>query len=699
MYQQQQNESITGVVERITFSAEDTGYTIARLLVPREKDLVTIVGSFANLQPGQTLKLYGYWKNHPKYGLQFIVLNYEETKPADITGIEKYLGSGLVKGVGPVMAGRIVKHFGLETLKIIEENIDRLIEVEGIGKKRVTMIKKAWSTQKVIKEVMIFLQGHGVSTTYAVKIYKQYGEKAIAVVTENPYQLADDIYGIGFLTADRIAINVGVSPWSKFRYRAGILYALAEAGDNGHCFLPFPELVETSTKILTNDNHQADSNAVEGVITEMKEKEDLMLDRSQCSTSSDHLEDSIIACYQPSFYYSEENLARLLSNRKTLSSVPKSWISNWIAQYTRQHQIELSPQQYQAVVMSGTNQVMILTGGPGCGKTFCTRTIVALWQALGLKIALAAPTGRAAKRLSEMTGVEAKTIHRLLEFNRATMGFKRNQSNPLPHQAIVIDEASMLDLFLAHSLLKAIPKDAYLLLVGDVDQLPSVGPGNVLKDIIDSGQIPVVRLTQIFRQAAASGIIQSAHAINRGQYPPLERMSDKPQTDCLWHNGGTEPEHGLQLISQLITEFLPRLGNDVHHDLQVLCPMTRGLVGTRNLNQVLQSIINPPNNYNHKSQGSEYPVVILPLYMQHYLMLSRNLFYTGLTRAKQMAIIIGQEKPISIAVKQVKERLRYTKLKERLVSFSESAKYPLFSPNNQSSRKVADQKNNSLWNN
>ena len=759
----QRNETITGVVERITFTAEDTGYTIARLQVTGQQDLLTITGNFANLQAGQTLKLSGYWKNHPKYGLQFCVLNYEETKPASITGIEKYLGSGLIKGVGPVTAKRIVKHFALDTLNIIEHQIDRLIEVEGIGKKRVAMIKRAWETQKVIKEVMIFLQGHGVSTTYAVKIYKQYGDDAIATVSNNPYQLADDIYGIGFLTADRIAVNVGVSPWSKFRYRAGVLYALSAASENGHCFLPFEELVAATTKILTNDDHVADPYAVEGIIIEMKEAEDLIID---CIDANNHL------CYKPAFYYSEEHLAKLLVQRKQAPSpILDSWLTNWISKYTQQQRIRLSAQQYQAVMTASRQRVMILTGGPGCGKTFCTRTIVALWQAQGLKIALAAPTGRAAKRLQEMTGVETKTIHRLLEFNRAQMDFKHNQSNPLAYQAIVIDEASMLDLFLAHSLLKAIPEEANLLLVGDVDQLPSVGPGNVLKDIIDSQQISVVRLTEVFRQAQASKIIQSAHAINQGKYPSLEPLSANPGSDCLWHNGGTQPEHGLQLISELVKDYLPYLGVDVVKDLQVLCPMTRGLVGTRNLNQVLQQLINPPhenkrelkrgervlregdrviqykNDYDkevfngdlgvirkidtteleviiefddrqiiydygdlnevglayavtiHKSQGSEYPVVILPLYMQHYLMLSRNLFYTGLTRAKKLAIIIGQEKPISIAVKQVKDRLRYTKLKERLTSFSSVTKYPLFSSGNQFTGKVAENKNQHNWEN
>ncbi|MGI0483411.1 ATP-dependent DNA helicase, partial [Geminocystis sp. CENA526] len=477
---------------------------------------------------------------------------------------------------------------------------------------------------------------------------------------------------------------------------------------------------------------------------------------------------AVSLCYKPAFYYSEQHLAKLFNDKiSSCAPIPQPWLTKWLNQFTAQNNIELSPQQYKAVLMAGTNRVMILTGGPGCGKTFSTKMIVALWQSLGLTITLAAPTGRAAKRLQEMTGVEAKTIHRLLEFSRATNGFKRNEKNPLPYQAIVIDEASMLDLFLAHSLLKAIPKDAYLLLVGDVDQLPSVGPGNVLKDLIDSQQIPVMRLTQIFRQAQNSGIIQSAHAINKGQYPPLEPISHRPQSDCLWHNGGTEPEHGLQLITELVTDFLPPLGFDVANDLQVLCPMTRGLLGTRNLNQVLQAIINPPENgktelkrgdgifregdriiqlkndydkevFNgdlgiikkintvdlemiigfddrdvvydygdlneislayavtiHKSQGSEYPVVILPIYMQHYMMLSRNLFYTGLTRAKQMAIIIGQEKPIAIAVKQVKDLLRYTKLKERLVTFSSMGKYPLFSGNKQLNYKVAE--NKSSW--
>lgn len=734
--QNSQLDRLMGVVERITFYAEDTGYGIAKLQVVGQRDLVTITGSFSNLQAGQSLKLFGYWKNHPSYGWQFNVVNYQETKPATIVGIEKYLGSGLIKGVGPVTAKRIVAHFGLDTLDIIDYQIERLIEVKGLGKKRVKTIQLAWENQKAIKEVMVFLQGHGVSTTYAVKIYKQYGDDAIKVVTENPYRLADDIYGIGFLTADRIAVNVGIAADSEFRYRAGVLYALRQASEDGHCYLPLPELVKGAAEVLTNNNHQADASQIEGVIAQMGRQNDLMVELG---------EGGMALCYLPAFYYSEKQLANLLRQKLSGSApVALERVQGWLNEYTRSNAIELSQQQYGAVIMAVRNRTMILTGSPGCGKTFTTRTIVALWQALGLKIALAAPTGRAAKRLSEMTGMEAKTIHRLLEFDRITGGFKRNQDNPLSCQALIVDEASMLDLFLAYSLVKAVRKDTYLLLVGDVEQLPSVGPGNVLKDLIESGVIPVMRLTTIFRQAAESAIIQSAHAINRGQYPPLEKISDTPRSDCLWHNGGTEPEHGVQCIRELITDFLPHLGFNPMIDLQVLCPMTRGLVGTHNLNLVIQEVLNPAatakeelkwgngllregdrviqnkNNYEkevfngdlgiikrldrveqevviafdgeevvydygdlneislayavtiHKSQGSEYPVVIIPVYMQHYLMLSRNLFYTGLTRARQLAIVVGQPKPISIAVSQVKDRNRYTRLTERLLSLGEA---------------------------
>ncbi|MHC5747308.1 MAG: SF1B family DNA helicase RecD2 [Nostoc sp.] len=730
-----QHEIITGVIERLTFHSEESGYTVARLVRPRFRDLTTIVGNFANIQPGQTLQLTGFWRDHPQFGPQFQVTNYKETKPATLTGIEKYLGSGLIKGVGPVTAKRIVAHFGLETLDIIENQIERLIEVQGIAKKRITLIKNAWSTQKAIKEVMVFLQSHGVSTTYAVKIYKQYQDKAIDTVTHNPYQLATDIYGIGFLTADKIARNLGVAPDSEFRYCAGITHALSEAAEDGHCYLPQPELIEKVIKLLTTQEHQPTEDAITNIIKDMGAREELVRERIR-----DDYGEKLLLCYKPTFFYTEQNLAQLISRRlrqPIAQDMPR--VRGWIERFTASHKIQLSQQQQQAVEIAAYSPFMILTGGPGVGKTFTTHTIVSLWKAMGKSIALAAPTGRAAQRLSEMTRLEAKTIHRLLEFDPKKMGFKCGSDNPLPHTAIIVDEASMLDLFLAHSLVKAVAQGAQLLLVGDIDQLPSVGPGKVLADIINSLQVPVVRLTQVFRQAQQSAIITVAHQINQGEYPALEPISDNPVSDCIWHGGGNQPEHGVQAICELITDLIPRLGFNPATDVQILCPMSRGLVGTRNLNAVLQQLINPPsldlveinrggmilregdriiqltNDYNrevfngdlgnilsidtveqevtvnyggravvydyadlneitlafavsvHKSQGSEYPVVIFPLYMQHYMMLSRNLFYTGLTRARKLAIIIGDKKAISLAVRTTDDQQRYTRLWQRLL--------------------------------
>ena len=577
-------ESLTGVVERLTYHSQESGYSVARIKAVGNRDLITIVGSFANLQAGQTLKLVGFWREHPKYGAQFQVTQYQETKPATITGIEKYLGSGLIKGVGPVTAKRIVAHFGLDTLDIIETSIERLIEVPGIAKKRVKMIQAAWSTQKAIKEVMVFLQGHGVSTTYAVKIYKQYSEGAIEIVTKNPYQLATDIYGIGFVTADAIARNLGIAPGPEYRYRAGIIHVLGEAAEDGHCFLPQAELIERVVQRLSLPEHQPNPQTVAQIMFQMGLEEELVM--------QGHREYEFIY-YQSAFYYSEQaissKLYQLLSRPVTVD-LPR--VQAWIEKYTTATGMQLSTEQRLAVEMAASSRILILTGGPGTGKTFCTRTIVALWKAMGKSIALASPTGRAAQRLGELTGREAKTIHRLLEFDPRTMKFKRDADSPIEAQAIVVDEASMLDLFLAHSLLKAVPRDAQLLLVGDIDQLPSVGPGNVLRDAIASEQIPVVRLTQVFRQAAQSAIVTNAHRINSGQYPQLESVSLTPKSDCLWLNA-PEPQHGVQGIQELIADVIPRLGFDVARDVQVLCPMTRGEVGTRNLNKVLQELINP----------------------------------------------------------------------------------------------------------
>ncbi|MFN6567962.1 ATP-dependent RecD-like DNA helicase [Dendronalium sp. ChiSLP03b] len=734
------HETITGVVERLTFCSEESGYTVARLVRPGAKDLTTITGSFANIQPGQTLQLTGFWRDHPQYGPQFQVVNYRETKPATLTGIEKYLGSGLIKGVGPVTAKRIVAHFGLETLDIIENQIERLIEVQGIAKKRIKLIKNAWETQKAIKEVMVFLQGHGVSTTYAVKIYKQYQDQAIATVSENPYQLAADIYGIGFLTADKIARNVGIAPDSEFRYCAGLIHALSEAAEDGHCYLPQSELIDSVIKLLTTESHQPTEDAIAQTIKDMALSDELIREKTPEQT---------LLCYKPTYFHTEQKLAQLILGRLSqpvAQDIPR--VRAWLERFTLAQKIQLSEQQQQAVEMAAYSRVMILTGGPGVGKTFTTYTIVQLWKAMGKSIALAAPTGRAAQRLAEMTGLEAKTIHRLLEFDPRSMNFKRDDENPLAHSAIIADEASMLDLFLAYSLVKAVAGGAQLLLVGDIDQLPSVGPGQVLADLINSLRLPVVRLTQVFRQAQESAIITAAHQINRGQYPTMEPISDNPVSDCLWHGGGFEPEHGVQAICELVRDLIPRLGFNPATDVQVLCPMTRGVVGTRNLNTVLQQLINPPtpdkveitrggsllregdrviqqmNDYNrevfngdlgiiqsidtteqevavqygertviydyadlneialawsvtiHKSQGSEYSVVILPLYLQHYMMLSRNLFYTGLTRAKKLAIVIGSKKAISLAVRSTDDQERYTRLRSRLVGINSNLNLP-----------------------
>ncbi|MBG1241878.1 AAA family ATPase [Nostoc sp. NZL] len=580
--------------------------------------------------------------------------------------------------------------------------------------------------------LMLFLHSHGVSTTYAVKIYRQYKDEALATLTSNPYQLAADIYGIGFLRTDKIAFNLGVAPDSQFRYRAGLIHVLNEAAADGHCYLPQPKLIENVIKLLTTADHTPEEDALVDIIKDMALKDDLIREKS---------EDQTLLCYLPTYFHTEQNLAQLIQSRfcqPVAQDMPR--VRAWIERFTKSHKIKLSPQQRLAVEMAAYSRVMILTGGPGCGKTFTTHTIVSLWKAMGKSIALAAPTGRTAQRLSEITQLEAKTIHCLLEFDPKTMGFLRDNQNPLPHTAIVALEASMLDLFLASSLVKAIQYGSQLLLVGDIDQLPSVGPGQILADLINSGHVPVVRLTKVFRQAQQSAIITAAHQINRSQFPTIEPISDNPLSECLWHGGGHHPKHGVKAISEIITDLIPRLGYNRATDVQVLCPMSRGLLGTRNLNTVLQQLINPPspdkveitsggnllregdriiqltNDYNHElfngdfgiikaidpeemevtvqygkhtvvrtradlnqialawsftihqSQVSEYPVVILPIYTQPYMMLSRKQLYTALTCAKQLAIVVGSKKAISKALRSTDGQLRYTRLQQRLES-------------------------------
>jgi exodeoxyribonuclease V alpha subunit len=730
-------EHLQGIVERVTYHADDSGYTVARLKAPGERDLITILGRFPDIHAGQTLRLAGHWREHPKYGRQFQVVSAQETKPATLTGLEKYLGSGLIKGIGPVTARRIVAHFGLDTLDIIEQSCSRLIEVGGIGQKRVAMIERAWAAQKAIKEVMIFLQGHGVSTTYAVKIYKQYGDRAIEVVTNNPYQLAADIFGIGFVTADTIARHIGIAADSAFRYQAGTLYVLQQAGEDGHCFLPEQELMERVVKQLALPDAPVDPARISELIVQMAEEKLLLVQSGYGELAESRI------CYAPAFYYTEQALASRLSAfvKRPVEANLLPRVQRWVDLYTEKRDITLSPEQRQAVELAATSRLLVLTGGPGCGKTFTTRTIVDLWRAMGKSILLAAPTGRAAQRLAEMTKQEAKTIHRLLAFDPKTMGFRYNEEHPLEAQAIVVDETSMLDLFLAHSLAKAIPPDAQVLLVGDVDQLPSVGPGMVLRDLIESRQVPVVRLTEVFRQAAASHIVTNAHRINAGQFPHLTPTTRFAESDCLWLEAA-EPELGAEGIRHLVSEYLPKHDIDPVRQVQVLCPATRGEVGTRQLNAMLQQVLNPPtpgkvelarggsllrvgdrviqqvNDYQrevfngdvgtitsidleeqeivvqfteravtydyadlselalawavtvHKSQGSEYSVVIFPIFLQHYLLLSRNLVYTGLTRAKQLAILVGPTKAIGLAIRRVTDRQRYTALADRMRSLA-----------------------------
>jgi exodeoxyribonuclease V alpha subunit len=725
-------EHVQGIVERVTFHAEDSGYTVARFKAPGERDLITIIGRFPEIHAGQTLRLTGYWREHPKYGRQFQCLHAQETKPATLTGLEKYLGNGLIKGIGPVTARRIVAHFGLETLDIIEGDCSRLVEVPGIAQKRVAMIEKAWAAQKAIKEVMLFLQGHGVSTTYAVKIYKQYGDQAIEVVSKNPYQLAANIYGIGFITADTIARSLGIAPDSDFRYQAGILHVLSLASEEGHCFLPVPKLVEGATKRLALPDAPVDPTRIEALVASMAQGQQLIVEQGYRDLADQQI------CYALAFYHTEVALAKRLARfaqRPVEVDLPR--VGRWIDAFTHKQDMHLSAEQRRAVELAASSRILVLTGGPGCGKTFTTRAIVALWRAMGKSILLAAPTGRAAQRLAELTRVEAKTIHRMLAFDPGSMQFRHDEDNPLEAQAFVVDETSMLDLFLAHALFKAIPPEAQVLLVGDIDQLPSVGPGMVLRDLIESSQIPVVRLTEIFRQAAESHIVTNAHRINAGLFPRLTSTTKFAESDCLWLEA-PEPALGAEGIVHLVNDYLP----DPVKEVQVLCPTTRGEVGTRQLNMLLQQVLNPRvsgktelargasvlrvgdrviqqvNDYTrevfngdlgtitridleeqevvvqfaerevrydyadlselalawavtvHKSQGSEFPVVIFPVFMQHYLLLSRNLLYTGLTRAKQLAILVGTTKAIGLATKRVMDRQRYTALAQRLKSLA-----------------------------
>lgn len=712
------------VVERITYQNPENGYSVMKVKVKDYSDLVTLVGNLLEVPIGSVLLCEGVWKVDKRYGSQFVAETWEEVMPATLYGIEKYLGSGLVKGIGPKFAQLIVSKFGLDTIDIIETDINRLYEVPGIGKKRVEKIQESWEKQKDIKNVMLFLQGYGVSTAYAAKIYRQYGKDSIDTVKGNPYRLADDIWGIGFKTADGIANKMGYENNDPRRCKSGINYTLSELADEGHVYAEEKQLVKSAKELL-----QAEEEPIRNAMSEMVQAEELKTDGD--------------AIYLPPFYYAEVGTAnRLLSllENKTANLFAKPFNIEGISKSTG---IEYDEVQIKAIKQAIDSKVMVLTGGPGTGKTTTTQGIIAALKSMGLRILLAAPTGRASKRMSEATGMEAKTIHRLLEYNPKD-GYKRNDENPLEGDALIVDECSMIDIVLMNNLMKAIPTSMRLVLVGDIDQLPSVGAGNVLRDIIDSNRIPVIRLTRIFRQAQSSRIVMSAHAINQGRFPDT---SNGKETDFFFMQM-EEPEAVAENIVKLVKERLPKAYRQPISNIQVLTPMQRGVVGASNLNVSLQTALNPSqlalnrggysfrlndrvmqlrNNYDkevfngdlgyvshvnmedrtlqvdfdgklveyeiseldeltlayattiHKSQGSEYPIVVMPVLMTHYVMLQRNLIYTGITRAKKICVLLGTKKALSFAIRNMSVLKRNTKLKERLNPSSEQQKHTIYS--------------------
>jgi exodeoxyribonuclease V alpha subunit len=726
--------ALEGVLERITYANEETGYTVARVDTGRGAgDLLTVVGALLGAQPGESLRMHGRWGSHPQYGKQFTVENYTTVLPATVQGIRRYLGSGLIKGIGPRIADRIVEHFGTETLEIIEERPERLVEVPGLGPKRTKMIGAAWEEQKAIKEVMIFLQGVGVSTSLAVRVYKKYGDSSIDVVRDEPYRLAADVWGIGFLTADKIAQAVGIPHDSPQRVKAGLQYALSQSTDNGHCYLPEEKLIGDSVKLL-----QVDTGLVIECLAELVAEEGVVKE-----TVPDHEGQPVSAVYLVPFHRAEVSLAnqmlRLL--RAGSDRMPGFAEVDWdkaLAWLRQQTGTDLAEEQEAAVRLALTEKAAVLTGGPGCGKSFTVRSVVTLARAKKAKVVLAAPTGRAAKRLAELTGCEASTVHRLLELKPGgDAAYDRDR--PLDADLVVVDEASMLDLLLANKLAKAVPPGAHLLFVGDVDQLPSVGAGEVLRDLLaPRSPVPSVRLTKIFRQAQQSGVVTNAHRINQGLPPVTEGLRDF----FLFAEEDTE-EAGRLTVDVAARRIPARFGLDPRRDVQVLAPMHRGPAGAGTLNGLLQQAVTPArpdlperrfggrvfrvgdkvtqirNNYEkgkngvfngtvgvvtaldtegqqltvrtdedeevpydfdeldelahayavtiHRSQGSEYPAVVIPVTTGAWMMLQRNLLYTAVTRAKRLVVLVGSRRALGQAVRAVSAGRRCTALDHRLV--------------------------------
>lgn len=735
-------------MERVTYYNEENGYSVIRLNVEGHSNLVTVVGNLPEVQPGESLRLEGSWTKHPQYGRQFKAEWCQQILPATVEGLKAYLGSGMIKGVGPVTAKRIVQRFGVDTLRVLDEKPERLREALGVGPKRAAAIAQAWDEQMQIREVMMFLQSHGVSTNLAVKIYKAYGDDALGVVQEDPYRMARDIWGVGFKTADKVAQDLGLPHDAPSRVQAGVAYALSQLADEGHVYAPEGRLVSEASPLL-----EVEPNLIRDAIRALDAED--VLRRETLRYSDLHSlgdagdgapDDTQIreeqAVYLAPFYYGEvgvtNRLRDLLDDPSTRLAPFRSvdWAS-LLRQITRHGALDLSSEQRRAVGTALTNKVTVLTGGPGTGKTVTVRTVIAALEAFHRSYALCAPTGRAAKRLSEATDRPAKTVHRLLEYS-PQRGFQRNEEKPLDVDCLIVDEASMLDLLLTNHLLKAVDSAAHVLFVGDVDQLPSVGAGDVLRDIIASERVALVKLTKIFRQAANSGIVVNAHRINRGEFPILNEFED------FYYFSKADPVEAAALLVDIVKHRIPRnFGLDALDDVQVMAPMYRGACGVSNLNEILQEALNPPsprkqekrvggrifrvgdkvmqtrNNYDkdvyngdigrvagidsrdqtmtvrtdegsgesrlvrydwteldelehafaisvHKSQGSEYTAVVLPILTQHYLLLQRNLLYTAVTRARKLVVLVGTRKAIWIAIKSHKVAERHSGLSVRL---------------------------------
>ncbi|NUS58370.1 MAG: ATP-dependent RecD-like DNA helicase [Streptomycetaceae bacterium] len=729
---------LDAVLERVTYQNDDNGWTVARVDTGRGAgDLLTVVGPLLGAQPGESLRLWGRWGSHPQYGRQFLVDSYETVLPATVQGIRRYLGSGLIKGIGPRIADRIVEHFGAEALDVIEQDVARLIEVPGLGPKRRDLIAAAWEEQKAIKEVMVFLQGIGISTSPAVRIWKQYAERSIDIVRNEPYRLAADVWGIGFKTADAIARAVGIPHDSPQRVKAGLQFTLSEAADNGNCYLPQDQLVADAVVIL-----DVPPGLVARCLDELAEEEGVVREEMPGPISpSGSQGDPVRAVYLVPFHRAEISLAgrvRALLNAPddrlgAFRSVDWGRALAWLHSRTG---TELAPEQEAAVRLALTEKVAVLTGGPGCGKSFTVRSVVELAVARKAKVVLAAPTGRAAKRLSELTGGEAATVHRLLELKPGGDA-AYDQDRPLDADLVVVDEASMLDLLLANKLVKAVPPGAHLLFVGDVDQLPSVGAGEVLRDLLAAQPVPRVRLTRVFRQARKSGVVTNAHRINAGRPPVTDGLAD------FFLFPVEEADYAAKLTVDVVAERIPRrFGLDPRRDVQVLAPMHRGPAGAGALNLLLQQALTPGrpglaekrfggrtfrvgdkvtqirNNYDkgssgvfngtggvvtgldpvdqtltvrteedediaydfaeldelahayavtiHRSQGSEYPAVVVPLTTSAWMMLQRNLLYTAVTRAKKLVVLVGSRRALGQAVRTVSAGKRWTGLDHRL---------------------------------